>query len=103
MQGEIRRLFEQKQNLFITGLAGTGKSYTTRELMSDAQKQGRKLLASAPTGVAALGLGGRTLHSLLGLPPDMQSWEQIQQFASSKYRRNRVGTKNTNEKIAQIA
>lgn len=51
---------------FVTGGAGTGKStfvhWLTREF------DGEVLLA-APTGIAALNINGKTLHSLCSLPP----------------------------------
>lgn len=51
---------------FVTGGAGTGKStfvhWLTREF------DGNVLLA-APTGIAALNINGKTLHSLCKLPP----------------------------------
>jgi ATP-dependent DNA helicase PIF1 len=51
---------------FVTGGAGTGKStfvhWLTREF------DGQVLLA-APTGIAALNINGKTLHSLCKLPP----------------------------------
>lgn len=58
----------QGQNLFITGRAGTGKS----TLLSVLKKTTRKNAAVvAPTGIAALNVGGQTIHSFFKLPPKM--------------------------------
>jgi ATP-dependent DNA helicase PIF1 len=51
--------------IFVTGGAGTGKSTFIQWLAG--RFPGRALLA-APTGVAALNIGGSTLHSLCRLP-----------------------------------
>ena len=50
-------------NLFITGKAGTGKSF-----LLDVFKHGthKKTLTVAPTGIAALNVGGATIHSTFG-------------------------------------
>nr|WP_246318673.1 AAA family ATPase [Leifsonia psychrotolerans] len=54
-----------KQNLFITGRAGTGKSTLLNHLSWNTSKQ---IVIAAPTGVAALNVGGQTIHSLFRLP-----------------------------------
>lgn len=52
--------------IFITGSAGTGKS-TLLKLFRDSTEQ--KSICLAPTGVAALNIGGQTIHSFFGFPP----------------------------------
>ncbi len=49
----------------LTGKAGTGKSTFIRAV---AKFSGKKVLFTAPTGLAALNIRGVTLHSLFGLP-----------------------------------
>lgn len=44
---------------FITGPAGTGKSYKLREML---KTETRKHLICAPTGIAAINIGGSTAH-----------------------------------------
>lgn len=53
-------------NVFITGKAGTGKSTLLRHYL--AQATGR-IAVTAPTGVAALNVGGSTIHRLFGFSP----------------------------------
>lgn len=50
----------QKTNLFLTGKAGTGKSTFLRYLEEHTEKS---VAIIAPTGVAALNVGGQTIHS----------------------------------------
>jgi len=54
-----------KQNVFVTGRAGTGKSTLLNHLSWNTSKQ---IVIAAPTGVAALNVGGQTIHSLFRLP-----------------------------------
>lgn len=53
-----------KQNLFITGKAGTGKSFLLK-LFVRANKE-KKVVLLAPTGISAINIGGATLHSAFG-------------------------------------
>jgi ATP-dependent exoDNAse (exonuclease V) alpha subunit len=52
--------------VFITGKAGTGKSTLLEYFKENTEK---KIVVLAPTGVAALNVGGSTLHSFFRLPP----------------------------------
>lgn len=50
-------------NLFITGKAGTGKSFLLEMFVKAASKE---ILVLAPTGIAALNVKGATIHSAFG-------------------------------------
>ncbi len=52
-------------NIFLTGRAGTGK---TTFLHAIRQKSDKRLVVTAPTGVAAINAGGVTLHSFFQMP-----------------------------------
>lgn len=54
------------ENVFITGRAGTGKSTLLNVLKRTTKKNAAVL---APTGIAALNVGGQTIHSFFKLPP----------------------------------
>ncbi len=47
-------------NVFLTGKAGTGKSTFLRYICKNIRK---KYVILAPTGVAAVNVGGATIHS----------------------------------------
>ncbi len=64
-QAVFERIEETHENLFITGRAGTGKSTLLNHLSWNTEKQ---IVICAPTGVAALNVGGQTIHSLFRLP-----------------------------------
>lgn len=53
------------ENVFLTGGAGSGKSFLIREMMKKVSSKEMPLLAS--TGAAAVLIGGRTFHSFFGL------------------------------------
>lgn len=56
-------------SVFLTGNAGTGKSYVLQKVMQYFHKHKMAFVASAPTGIAALNINGVTLHSLLHIRP----------------------------------
>ena len=53
------------RNIFLTGKAGTGKTTFLRNLQHNTAK---RMIITAPTGVAAINAGGVTLHSFFQLP-----------------------------------
>jgi ATP-dependent DNA helicase PIF1 len=59
---------ESSTHVFITGRAGTGKSTLLRLLR---KRLKRRFVVLAPTGLAALNVGGQTIHSFFGLPPGL--------------------------------
>ncbi len=63
-----------KNNLFITGRAGTGKSTLLGLFRSTTRK---KCVVVAPTGVAALNVQGQTIHSFFGFPGKFFGPEEI--------------------------
>jgi ATP-dependent exoDNAse (exonuclease V) alpha subunit len=63
-----------ENNIFVTGRAGTGKSTLLTYLIENTKK---KVAVCAPTGVAALNVGGVTIHSLFGFPFGILGTEDI--------------------------
>lgn len=49
-------------SVFITGEAGTGKTYTLNKFIKNQRARGRNVMVCAPTGIAALHINGVTLH-----------------------------------------
>lgn len=68
------------KNCFITGDAGTGKSYVINLFTQWCEEGNRRLLKTAPTGKASVNIGGVTTHSLFGLP--LRTEEMIQPTTS---------------------
>lgn len=68
-QEALFKIMEQSsQHLFITGRAGTGKSVLLRHFRENTKK---RVVVTAPTGIAALNVRGQTIHSLFKLPPQL--------------------------------
>lgn len=61
----LRLLRDSQDNIFLTGAAGSGKSFLIRHYMKGLDLKEYPLLAS--TGAAAVLIGGRTFHSFFGL------------------------------------
>lgn len=61
----LRLVEETNASIFLTGKAGTGKSTFLRYIISHTRKKHAVL---APTGIAAVNVGGQTIHSFFHLP-----------------------------------
>eukprot|EP00567_Pseudictyota_dubia_P014046 CAMPEP_0197433368 /NCGR_PEP_ID=MMETSP1175-20131217/1263_1 /TAXON_ID=1003142 /ORGANISM="Triceratium dubium, Strain CCMP147" /LENGTH=887 /DNA_ID=CAMNT_0042961725 /DNA_START=96 /DNA_END=2759 /DNA_ORIENTATION=+ len=76
------QVFQDKRNVFITGVAGTGKSVLLRHIQRELKRQGKAFAVMAPSGVAAHNVGGVTIHSWTGIgvprtPRDFERmWEE---------------------------
>ncbi|MBU3668716.1 MAG: AAA family ATPase [Candidatus Taylorbacteria bacterium] len=66
MQEVLDVLKNAGKNVFVTGRAGTGKSTLLRKFMEHTEKN---VIVLAPTGVAALNVGGQTIHSFFKFKP----------------------------------
>ena len=65
-QAKVLEAVQSGRNVFMTGVAGTGKSYTIAAVVEWLRSQGKNVAVTAPTGVAAINIGGETLHSMVG-------------------------------------
>jgi ATP-dependent DNA helicase PIF1 len=87
----VKQLFEKletvNESFYITGKAGTGKSTFIQYF---AKKTGKKLLMCAFTGIAAINVGGQTIHSFFRFPlkPLLPEDDEITKFEqySKKYK-----------------
>ncbi|MDH6182439.1 ATP-dependent DNA helicase PIF1 [Microbacteriaceae bacterium SG_E_30_P1] len=75
-QAVFDRIETTMEHIFVTGRAGTGKSTLLNYLSENTSKQ---LVVCAPTGVAALNVGGQTIHSLFRLPIGVIADHELQQ------------------------
>ena len=55
------------ENVFISGSAGTGKSYTLERIVDWYKEQNIPIGVTSSTGISAINIKGRTLHSYLGI------------------------------------
>ncbi|KAF3628538.1 hypothetical protein FXO38_28191 [Capsicum annuum] len=68
-QNQILEAISKGNSIFITGSAGTGKTYLLQHIISELRKiHGKsRVFVIASTGVAACSLNGQTLHSFAGI------------------------------------
>ena len=71
-------------HLFVTGRAGTGKS-TLLRLIRDEHRE--EAVVVAPTGLAAVNVGGQTIHSFFGFPPRMIRPDDIRRSRNGRIMR----------------
>jgi len=71
----------QSQSVFVTGKAGTGKSTLLHYLRGTTSKS---TVVLAPTGVAALNVGGQTIHSFFQFPPTLIDPQSIRRRNNTK-------------------
>ena len=68
-QNEAMDLLLKGQNVFLTGEAGTGKSFLLNQFVTKVKD--KNVLLTAPTGIAALNINGATLHRTFHLATDI--------------------------------
>lgn len=78
-----------REHIFVTGRAGTGKSTLLNHLSWQTSKQ---VVICAPTGVAALNVGGQTIHSLFRLPIGVIADREIEQSREVRKLLNTIDT-----------
>lgn len=78
-----------REHIFVTGRAGTGKSTLLNHLSWNTSKQ---IVICAPTGVAALNVGGQTIHSLFRLSVGLIADHDIEQNAELRKLLNTIDT-----------
>lgn len=74
---EFSALAATGQNIWLTGQAGTGKSHLLRQWLAT---DGRNADVTAPTGIAALNIGGMTIHRFCGIGIGPKDGESIGDF-----------------------
>lgn len=78
------------ENVFLTGKAGTGKSYITREII----RKVKNPIVLGSTGMAAMNIGGMTVHSFFVLG---QSNNEEQLRAYDNYRKGQLKAQGIEE------
>lgn len=82
-QQQALELMLSGKNVFLTGEAGTGKSTILRKFREQCK---RECVFLAPTGIAAINVGGATIHSFFMLKPGLLTPDTIEEIGSKKKR-----------------
>lgn len=85
IQTEALDILKMGHNVFLTGAAGSGKTYVLNEYINYLKDKGVTIGITASTGVASTHMGGVTIHSWSGLgirdtlsPSDLDDLEERQ-------------------------
>lgn len=62
------KILNSGKNIFLTGEAGTGKSYLIKEFIKIKEEEGKNILVTAPTGISAINIKGITAHRAFSIP-----------------------------------
>ena len=81
-----------RQSVFLTGKAGTGKSTFLKYICAHTKK---KYVVLAPTGIAAVNVGGQTMHSFFKIPfkpllPDDPEYSNRQIRKTLRYPKEKI-------------
>lgn len=66
-QNQTLAILDAGHSIFLTGPAGSGKTYVLNQFIKDARADGKAVAVTASTGLAATHLGGNTIHSWAGI------------------------------------
>ena len=96
--GDFLSLADAGKNLFLTGQAGTGKSTLLRQWLAG---NGRDADVVAPTGIAALNIGGMTIHRWAGIGLGPQPGEDLEEFANHLDEKGARNVREAKQRIRQ--
>lgn len=71
-QKNALNILRSGENVFLTGEAGTGKSFTLSKYIKECEMSGLNVMITAPTGIAAINIGGVTLHRAFKISPHIK-------------------------------
>lgn len=67
LQTEALEILKTGSNIFLTGVPGAGKSFVINQYVKWLEDKGIYPAITASTGIAATHIGGRTIHSFVGI------------------------------------
>jgi GTPase SAR1 family protein len=66
-QNQTLAILDAGHSIFLTGPAGSGKTFVLNKFIRDSRANGKSVAVTASTGLAATHLGGNTIHSWSGI------------------------------------
>lgn len=98
-QSEALDILKLGHNVFLTGAAGSGKTYVLNAYISYLKEHDVALGVSASTGIAATHLGGMTIHSWSGIGvSDVLAEDELERIAE----RSRAGPRIRDARVLII-
>ena len=90
-QKDTLTILKTGKNVFLTGPAGSGKTYVLNQYIKYLKDHNVPLGITASTGIAATHMGGVTIHSWTGIGvKDRLTLEDIQEISEKGYIKNKV-------------
>lgn len=90
-QKEALDILKTGRSVFLTGAAGSGKTYVLREYINYLRELNSDIGITASTGIAATVMGGTTIHSWSGIGiKDSLSKSDVQEIAEKKHIKSKV-------------
>lgn len=90
-QKEALDILKTGRNVFLTGAAGSGKTYVLKQYIEYLKNLGANFGITASTGIAATHMGGVTIHSWSGIGiSDSLSQTDIEEIAEKQHIKNKV-------------
>jgi ATP-dependent exoDNAse (exonuclease V) alpha subunit len=76
----------EKDNLFLTGGAGVGKSFAIRQISKFYAAEKKSVVVLGSTGISAINVGGQTLHSffVFGISSNFDELQRSDRYNKSK-------------------
>ncbi len=66
-QGEALEVLKMGHNVFLTGPAGSGKTFVLNKYLEHLRQNNVEVGITASTGIASTHIGGMTIHSWAGI------------------------------------
>jgi len=91
-QDEALDILKMGHNVYLTGPAGSGKTFLLNKYISYLKKNNKKIGITASTGIAATHMGGITIHSWSGMGiKNNMSESDLKKILKKSYLRKRFG------------
>ncbi|MBU3918679.1 AAA family ATPase, partial [Patescibacteria group bacterium] len=94
-QSEALDILKLGYNIFLTGPAGSGKTFLLNKYIEYLSQQNIKVGVTASTGIASTHLNGRTIHSWsgFGIKDELSSQDMRKLLYSPQFRKRILSTK----------
>ena len=90
-QKEALLILKTGKNVFLTGPAGSGKTFVINQYIKYLKDHNVSVGITASTGIAATHMGGVTIHSWSGIGvKDRLNLDDIQEISEKSYIKNKI-------------
>ncbi len=91
LQSTALKVLKSGQNVFLTGSAGTGKTYVINQYIEYLRERGVNVAITASTGIAATHINGQTIHSWSGMGiREIMEEKDLERIAKKKPLREKI-------------